>query len=70
MRSSKQLITYHPFEVLYKWVKAQQDDVKNWAQLLLEERLNVIVVGMTKKVLIASVVEKEFILSKFPFEKM
>ena len=70
MRSFKQLITDHPFKVSYKWVKAHQDDAKNWAQLSLEECLNVIVEGMTKKVLIALVVEQEFILGKFPFQKM
>ena len=35
-----------------------------------QRTLNVIVDGMAKKVLIASVVEQEFISSKFPFEKM
>ena len=44
--------------------------MKNWVQLMLKERLNVIVDGMAKKVLIVAVVEQEFILSKFPFEKM
>ena len=44
--------------------------MNNWAQLLLEECLNVIMDGMAKKVLIASLVEQEIILSKFPFEKM
>ena len=57
LRSFKKLITDHPFEVSYKWVKAHLDDVKNWAQFLLEERLNVTMDGMTKKVLIALVVE-------------
>ena len=56
MWSFKQLITDHPFEVSYKWVKAHQNDVKNWAQLSLEERLNVIMDGMAKNVLIALVV--------------
>ena len=70
LRSFKQLIMDHPFEVSYKWVKAHQDYIKNCAQLSLEERLNGIVHGMAKKVLITSVVEQEFILSKFPFGKM
>ena len=38
--------------------------------LLLKERLNEIMDGMAKKVLIEAVVEQEFILSKFLFEKM
>ena len=42
----KELIMDHPFGVAYKWAKAHQDDTKNWVQLLLEERLNVIVDGM------------------------
>ena len=46
----------HPFNVLYEWVKAHQDDVKNWTQLSLNEKLNVIVNGMAKKVLVAAVV--------------
>ena len=29
LRIFKQLITDHPFEVSYKWVKAHQDDMKN-----------------------------------------
>ena len=60
----------HPFGVAYKWVKANQDKVKDWAQLSLKEHLNVMVDGMAKKVLVASMVEQEFILSKFPFKKM
>ena len=57
LRSFKQLIMDHPFEVSYEWVKAHQDDVKNWAQLFLKERLNVIMDEMAKKVLIEAVVE-------------
>ena len=58
LRSFKQLIMNHPFRVAYRRVKAHQDDVKNWEQLSLEERLNVIVDGIAKKVLMAVVVEQ------------
>ena len=49
LRSFKQILMDHPFNVSYKWVKAHQDDVKNWTQMSLNEKLNVIVDGMAKK---------------------
>ena len=60
----------HPFNVSYEWVKTHQDDVKNWTQLSLNERLNVIVDGMAKKVLVVAVVNQEFISSDYPLERI
>ena len=49
LRSFKQILIDHPCNVSYEWVKAHQDDVKNWTQLSLNEKLNVIGDGMAKK---------------------
>ena len=49
----------NPFAMVYRWVGAHQDDIKNWEDPSLNERLNVIVNGLAKNVLVAGVVEQE-----------
>ena len=70
LRSLKQLISDQVFGVTYTWVPSHQDDVKQWSDLTLRERLNVIVDKLAKRVLLMCVGTQDFISSKFPFERL
>ena len=68
LRVLKLLIDDNPLTVEYEWVASHQDRHKRWAQLTLEEKINVIVDVLAKCALIAGIVERDFISSCFPFE--
>ena len=70
LRCLKQIIMENSFITTYLWVAKHQDDIKNWEDLTLNIHLKVTVDCLARRAHISSVVEQEFISSKFLLEHL
>jgi len=70
LRCLKQQISHNPLQIEYCWVPSHQDDNKEWGELTLRERMNVIVDKLAKLGLIADIADDEYADCIYPHEQI
>ncbi len=64
--SFKMIFMDQPFHSDFCWVTSHKDNLRQWYQLTLTERMNVLTNLLAKKSLAASIVERDLICRNFP----